>query len=246
MRQVISSTKSRNAKLHWKDDEEQKILLEQEVRSREFGRPNNAVKSMQEWLTGVDNTAKERDAGRRCLSEMASIRSQFRSGIQKQQEHIKQFRDFQVGKVTEQQQEEEEARRFAEEEARRLAAEEARRLVAEEAKRLAAAEEAKCFAEVEADESLKCVAEEEARWVAEESKRKEEELAAQKEGGSKTQTQKEKAVAEGTPAVDASEAKGAPKAVAALRPRASVTDEEENGAPSGAGRAKPSLDLGWT
>ena len=49
-----------------------------------------------------------------------------------------------------QQQEEEDAKRFAEKEARRLAVEEAKRLAAEEAKRLAAAEEAKCLGEVEA------------------------------------------------------------------------------------------------
>ena len=50
----------------------------------------------------------------------------------------------------EQQQEDEEAKRFAEEEVRRLDVEEARCLAAEEAKRLAAAEEAKRLAEVEA------------------------------------------------------------------------------------------------
>merc|ERR1712135_52994 len=69
----------------------------------------SALKSMQDWVTDVESTVTQRFEARARemesvtvrLTELKDIQFQLRSEIVKQQEHIDQFKGFQVDKVTE-------------------------------------------------------------------------------------------------------------------------------------------------
>merc|ERR1712135_265506 len=68
----------------------------------------SALKSMQDWVTDVESTVTQRFEARARemesvtvrLTELKDIQFQLRSEIVKQQEHIDQFKGFQVDKVT--------------------------------------------------------------------------------------------------------------------------------------------------
>merc|ERR1712012_951946 len=87
----------------------QEVASEREARSREVADVCSAVKSMQDWVTDVESTvtqrfearARERESVTVRLTELKDIQFHLRSEIVKQQEHIDQFKGFQVDKVTE-------------------------------------------------------------------------------------------------------------------------------------------------
>lgn len=86
----------------------QDMASERECRAREVGDLCSAVKSMQDWVTDVETTFTQRSETRAReietmnvrLTELKDIQFQLRSEIVKQQEHIDQFKGFQVDKVT--------------------------------------------------------------------------------------------------------------------------------------------------